>query len=255
MAIKCRNRVALVLLFLMAGFMTACIPRKKLLYVQQSAADTTYYSEKGALRFIKCYDELYIRVMSYDEKAYSFFNYETPAYQNASADLFSYTVDDSGYIDFPLIGKVRVEDLTLGQAKDSLQERLALYLRQPGIVIKYVGKYITVLGEVKTPGKYLITREQTNVLEALALAGDMTDFGKRSNVTVIRTKGDSVSYHYLDLTQASVVASPCFYLLPDDIVYVEPMRAKSLGVSSFPFGTILAAISTLVTVLYFIDKK
>ena len=142
-----------------------------------------------------------------------------------------YLVDNEGNIEFPLLGKLHIADLTLHQVNDCIKEKIAPYL-QPGadcVVNTYIENFeISVLGEVKKPNTFTIERPHVNVLEALAMAGDMTIYGKRNNVKILRELTDGTyEVHELDLRDANILNSPYYDLQQRDIVYVEPNEAMA----------------------------
>lgn len=143
-----------------------------------------------------------------------------------------YLVDRKGFVNFPFIGKVNLEGLTKEEATDKVTVILKRFVKEPVINIRIINFKVTVLGEVNRPSILLVPGEKINILEALASAGDMTPFGKRENVVIIRTIKDVRSTSRVNLNKKSLLNSPYFYLQQDDIVYVEPKKAKSLQASS-----------------------
>lgn len=145
------------------------------------------------------------------------------------AALQQYLVDNQGNIDFPVLGKLTIGGLTKNEAENMIREKLQPYLREtPIVTVRMVNYKIAVLGEVAQPGTFIINNEKVNVLEALAMAGDMTIWGLRDNVKLVREddhgKRDIV---ILNLNQADIVDSPYYYLQQNDILYVSPNRTKA----------------------------
>ena len=142
--------------------------------------------------------------------------------------LQQYLVNNSGEIDFPVIGTLRVGGLTKNEAESLIRERLRPYLKEAPIVTVRMANYkISVLGEVARPGSFTIGNEKVNVLEALAMAGDMTVYGVRSEVAVTREVDGVRTIEYLDLTSTDIFNSPAFYLQQNDVVYVKPNKYKA----------------------------
>ena len=138
--------------------------------------------------------------------------------------LLGYLVDNDGNIDFPVLGKIHVEGLTRNQLRELLKGMLidGGHLTDPIITINFMNFKISVQGEVSRPGSFIITGERVTLLEALSMAGDLTIYGRRDRVLVIReTKGDRIMLNH-DLTSKDLFSSPCYYLQQNDIVYVEP---------------------------------
>ncbi len=138
----------------------------------------------------------------------------------------TYLVDGSGLINLPLVGKVPVVGLTTQQVRDTLEEQLGKFLKKPIVNVRLSNFRFTVMGEVNKAGTYTIPYEQVNVLEALGQAGDLTKYGNRDNVLVIRQSNGERTYGHINLHQRDLFQSPYFYLEQNDIIYVEPLKAK-----------------------------
>lgn len=185
-------------------------------------------------------DELVIFVSSSNPESVIQFNVQDPRpldeadsrvggiriQQTMSGNVHSYLVENDGTIDFPIVGRIHVEGLTIPQANNVILEKIAPYVKDKSdcIVNTYIGNYeVSVLGEVNRPNTFTITRNKCTVLEALAMAGDMTVYGKRDNVKILRERPDGeYEIHELDLRDANILDSPYYYLKQRDILYVEP---------------------------------
>lgn len=143
-----------------------------------------------------------------------------------------YLVDKEGNIDFPVLGKIHLGGLTKAEAKARLNARLEYYLKEPMVNIRFMNFKITVIGEVNRPSTITIPTEKINILEALGMAGDMTAYGKRENVLVIREVEGQRIITRLNLNSKEVLNSPFFFLQQNDIVYVEPDKVKADQVST-----------------------
>ena len=152
----------------------------------------------------------------------------------------AYTVDERGYIDFPTLGEIHVEGKTRDEVAKHikgiiLEKKLVL---DPVVIVDFYNQQVSVIGEVNAPGKYDIDKDRFTVLDALALAGDLTIQGKRENITVLREEFGSQKAYTLNLNDAAQLhASPAYYLQQNDIVYVEPNTAKA-GASSINGNTV-----------------
>ena len=239
----------------------SCVPQKKIKYLQtlQEQDTTNAYVNRRPLDYkIQPNDNLYIRIFSLDEKTFMFFNKVsgTASYNDyandASIYLNSYSVDREGNIDFPIVGRILVKDLTVEQVKDVLQNNVDEYLTETMVVVKMVNFNITILGEVRRPGQLKIYQDEINIFEALSMAGDLTDFANRKKVALVRqtTKGSKVIY--LDLNNANIMSSEYYYMMPNDIIYAAPLGIKQWGFAAFPYALIFSAISTaLLLINYF----
>jgi polysaccharide export outer membrane protein len=138
----------------------------------------------------------------------------------------TYKVTKDGDITMPTLGKIHVEGMTTNELSEYLTRRIAQDVEGPFVRVELVNFKINVIGEVNSPGAYTFSNERVSVLDALAQAGDMTIFGRRENVTIVREENGKVAYHKLDLTDSKVVNSPYYYLKQNDVVYVEPTEVK-----------------------------
>lgn len=142
----------------------------------------------------------------------------------------NYRVDESGNINFPVLGPVKVAGLTPAETREVLIQKLKKYLNDPIVNLRLLNFKITVLGEVGHPGSYTVPTERINALEAIGMAGDLTVYSRRDSVLIIREQNGIREYQYLNLLSREVFSAPSFYLRQNDIVYVEPIEQKSLAV-------------------------
>lgn len=169
-------------------------------------------------------DILSIHVTSLSPEASSFFNVVGENGDQQVAN--TYLVDASGEIEMPLIGAVKVEGKTSQEAKLAIKQKLDKYLTSPTVNLRIRNFKVTVLGEVKAPGVYTIPNEKITLIEAIGLAGDLTIFGKRVDVLVIREVENERKFYKIDLRSKALFASDVYYLHSNDIVYVEPGKGK-----------------------------
>lgn len=210
-------------------------------------------------------DVLLILVSALDETAVKPFNLNTANQVgnqsgtgvNQYVQPSEYLVNEEGYINFPVIGSIFTKGMTQIQLKQDIESRLKRYLTDPLVTITLKNFNVSVLGEVKEPGQKGSASQKINVFQALGLAGDMTDFGDRTNVKLIRTKDDgNDEIVNLDLTRADIVSSPYYYMKQNDILYVQPDKNKQIQANSNPnraltfqiIGSVIAA-ATLVVAL------
>ncbi|HEV9038509.1 MAG TPA: polysaccharide biosynthesis/export family protein [Puia sp.] len=144
----------------------------------------------------------------------------------APAQSPGYLVDENGNISFQGLGRLHVEGLTKAQLKDTLDERLKDQLKNPYYTIRFMNYRFTMLGEIQRPGVYSMPGESVSLLEALGMAGDMTFFGRRDNVLVIRSNNGKREFARLDLTKPDAMTSPYFYLQQNDLIYIEANKKK-----------------------------
>ncbi len=134
----------------------------------------------------------------------------------------SYTVDSEGCIIFPVLGKIHVAGETTAQVREKLTRLIGERVKDPQVLVKLINFKVNVMGEVRNPHTVYVGSERFSIFDALAAAGDLTEYGRRDNVTIIREDGDSLLYTRLDLRDAGITSSPYFYLRQNDVVIVEP---------------------------------
>ncbi|GAA0879733.1 polysaccharide biosynthesis/export family protein [Algoriphagus jejuensis] len=168
----------------------------------------------------------------------------------------SYLVDKDGFINYPVIGKINLKGLTKLEAVNKMAGLLDEYVQNPIINIRIMNFKVTVLGEVQRPSSFIIPTEKVTILEALGLAGDMTAYGRRENVLIIREKDGVRNTTRLNLNDKKVLSSPYFYLQQNDVIYVEPYKTKSIQSDSNPrtFAIITSVVSLLTIVAFQIDE-
>jgi len=205
-------------------------------------------------------DNLYINVRSLDQKSNDFFNQSgndnrSSSYNDASVYLNSYTVNPEGSIVFPFIGPIQVLGLTIDQTREKLEGVLNEYLKETTIIVKLVNFNITFVGEVKRPGEYKIYQDKINIFEAISLAGDINDYGNRNEVKLLRTNDEGTAMHIIDLTSENILESPYYFLKPNDVIYVEPLKGKQFAFSTFPYALLFSTITTVIVLLTFLQVK
>ena len=162
-----------------------------------------------------------------------------------------YIVDQEGFIDFPVLGKVQLGGLRKPEAKEKMLGLLEEYLEDPGVNIRYLNYRITVIGEVNRPSTFTIPNEKINILEALGMAGDLTVFGKRENVLIIREEEGERKMTRVNLNDKDVLNSPYFFLQQNDVVYVEPVpeKAAQASLTRSNISIFLSAASILAIII------
>ena len=225
----------------LAVSLSSCVSHQELVNFNQ--AQLPYGSPENILNAmelkIQPEDLLRITVHSFDPLAAAPFNIEPEGQNNMqmavqggqggsnSLELFmGYFVDQEGAIDFPVLGRIEVAGLTLEQAKFKIYDLLQPYLSDAVVNMRFLNFKITVLGEVNAPGTVRLTNKRVTLLEAIGMAGDLSDYANRTNVLVIREQAGSRQYARLDLQSADIFSSPYFYLQQNDVVYVEPIKAR-----------------------------
>ena len=249
---------------LMAVLFASCVPQKKMLYLKnaQMAAENqsiNYVNERTVDYKLQPGDNLYIRfINTVDERSAASLSGGDYGSRSISTDaaiyIQSYTLDEDGCIELPLVGKIELRNLTVDEAKERLQTELNKYINQTTIIVKLSNFNLTILGEVNRPGMYKVYQSQINLFEAVSMAGNMTNFAKNDEVRIIRQTDNGSEILTIDMGSADILSSPYYYLKPNDIIYVEPLKIKQWGFTTFPYSTVLSMVSLAVT-LYLAFKK
>ena len=239
----CRFPMKKLLFFLLIiSLVTSCKPKQNMIYM----SNNNFQQEVSQARYeglrIQEGDMLEIIVTALDDLAVKPFNRTTMqktgeegnAGGNARLGDNQYQVTSDGYISFPVLGNVYCKGMTKQQLKTELDSRLKQYLTDPVVTVRHLNFNISILGDVGSPGQKTSSTERLNIFQALALAGDMRDSANRTNVKLIRyseESGKDITYN-LDLSEASIVNSPYYYLQQNDILYVEPDKNKQIAANT-----------------------
>ena len=246
-------------IYLLSGLLilSSCVPNRKMVVLQENAKAPSTMSTVGSPseeQHIKSGDELYIRINSMDEyTAYYNITTEGGMYGRTDPSLTSYTVEINGTVFLPMIGSIYVVGFTLEEAGKKIQEMYKGYLNQPAVNVRFVDKAVTVLGEVEAPGVFTFTKREIPLFEALAYAGDISVYGNRNKILVIREEENVIYRHRIDITDPAVQASKYYYIQPGDIVYVEPLKRRIWGFETVPVGLIFTTITTSLLLIGFIQ--
>ena len=245
---------------LIALLMSSCIPQKDLLYYQnkETALDTTkVLVEKQQPYRVQVYDILNIRVKALDQENVSILNPIGDVNLNAGSQERAYfdgfTVDIHGNIRIPTLGYLNVLGRTTEEIQDMIEKKLLEeQFKETAnifVTVKLAGLKYTASGEVGNPGTQVLFQERVNIYEAIATVGEITSVGDRKDVLIIRQYPQGQKIHHLDLTDINVMNSPYYYLQPNDMIYVKPLKQKSIGTGTTLVESIgfLASILTLAT--------
>jgi polysaccharide export outer membrane protein len=239
----------------------SCDTKKDLVYFQGKPTEFAAHSSYNPT--IKPDDLLSILVMANDEKSTVLFNLPQALGNNLYGGYAlgaptppGYLVNSEGNIEFPVIGTIHLGGLTRTQAINIIKEKLGSYIVNPTISMRILNFRVTVLGDVRNPGTFTIPNERITLLEALGVAGDLLITGERHNILVIRDEDGKRKEYRLDLTQESLFSSPVYYLQQNDVVYVEPNRAKrnSSVINASNTGIVISSLSLVLTTLILIFK-
>ncbi len=257
-----RYSLLILLLYIAVwGGTSSCVSPKSIVYFQ---GDTLRHSSQSLTQkyvpTIQSSDLLSIVVGSLNTEANEIFNAANLArtastnYSTTGGGLreqtLGYLVDSQGYVEIPLTGRVKVAGLTTNIAADTIRLRLLNYLKEPSVMVRTLNFKVSVLGEVLRPAVYVIPDEKITLPEVLSLAGDLTIYGKRNNVMVIREENGTRQIARLDLTTKEIFDSPYYYIHKNDVIYIEPVKTRIAATDRRQqlvpvMASIAAAIGTL----------
>lgn len=240
------------LISLLIFSLASCVSQKKVTLLQQETQDAqvlTVENPRQTSYIIQTGDQLYIKVYSLDSKTSKFFQSDLPNLMNPTyLYLNSYTVDEEGYISFSFIERLFVRGLTVEQAREKVQEVLNKYFNETTAIVKLINFQVSVLGEVSRPGTYTIDKEYANILQAISLAGGTKDFANIRNVKLVRQTPTGSQVAIVDLSKIELLSNSYFHLMPNDVIYVEPLKMKSYAYTSFPYSILISAVSTAILI-------
>lgn len=240
--------------------LASCGYNKQLAYFRSTTDTSITVSQKDFEPIIQTGDILYVGVNSLDPMSSALFNFSTTGTSAAPGmtavntlppnTTLGILVNNDGSIELPKIGKIQARGKTKDQLRSSLIEALQPYLKEPVVTIRFMNYRVTVLGEVNRPGTLPILNERVSVLEALGLAGDLTMYGNRNNILLIHENRGIKETRRLTLNDYSLFSSPYYYLQSNDVLYVEPNKAKAY--ISSPVAVLLPAFTTSISLMVFV---
>ncbi len=258
-------QIKICLLLFIVSLFFSCRSQKDVIYFQESPSSASKsrisfknFPEENDESKIQTYepvirsnDILKIYVSSINREASSFFNpLMNPDSKVDDPSAFGYLVDAKGFIEMPLIGQIKVSGLTVNAIRDTVKQKLSKYLENPTVRIIFDNFKVSVLGEVNRPGVYVVQNERLTLPEALGLAGDLTIFGNRRNILVIREDEGKREFSRVDLTLREIFKNPFYFLHPNDVIYIEPVKSKTAVSDNFYriFPIVISSI-TLISIL------
>lgn len=241
--------------------LTSCYYNKNMVYLQDSFSTDRPKIIQGSKQQYRLQpnDVISVKVKSASSTEISdIFNItpDQPTYM-APGNLYleGYSVNNSGQIILPVIGAVTVQGMTLDEVQQAIQEKTKQYLNNATVIVKLLSFKVTVLGEVKNPGYHYVFNNQVTLLEALGLAGDLTQYGNRRNIKLIRPRPEGSEVVLLDLTDPKLLQSPYFYLMPNDVLYVQPLKATVKRANLDLLSVLFSAATTAILILSYIDSN
>lgn len=223
---------------LLCLLLAACNTSEKIVYFQDIAVNQPEQIQESKDITVLPKDQISIVVSSKDPQLAALFNLTRVQYRAGMNNLASgsyngevsgYTLDDQGNIDFPVLGTLHVAGLTKSRIAALIKKRLIdeNLVKDPVVTVEFMNLYFSILGEVKNPGKYGITKDQITLLEAISMAGDLTIYGKRDAIFVIREENGERVTHWVDMRSSDIFRSPVYYLKQNDVIYVQPNKVRA----------------------------
>ena len=239
---------------LLMAFMVSCVPVEKLSYFNDIDEIEEPTVNPRTQKVILPFDRLYIKVISIDMPTNQIFNstdeMRTASY-GTSSGLLGYLVDEQGNVNFPFVGNINVASLTTAQAAEKIQKALSDYVANTSVIVKFVDNQITVIGEVNRQGVFPFIQDKLNIYEAIGLGGGLTRYGNRQKVIVVRQVNGKIMHYRLNLSDSKIASKDYYYIMPNDVVIVEPLKDISTSYQNITYSTILASISAALAVLLF----
>lgn len=245
--------LSLVFLFMI----TSCVTQRNLEYMHDNSRNPQAMDEANFPEYkLKPNDGLYIQINSVDDAASNVFA-QTGIQQTLEpygAYMNSYTVDREGNVLLPVIGKINVAGKTTSQVSDMIRDSVTNILSLPTVTVRIVNMYVSILGQVNTPGHFVYSQDKLTIFNAIGMAGDINEYGNRKEVLITRNENGKNIRTKVDLTEPEILSSEYYFVQPNDLIYVKPIRKRIWGMQEFPFTLILSTITTALVVYTFVDQ-
>ena len=248
------NLLSVLLILSVAGLLSSCITAKKVNYLQKPSGPIPAYNDDiGYEEYtVSTSDKLYIRVYSPDKNINTIYNGSTQMMGGSMlsgsdyTDLYTYQVKDNGAISLPLVGDVYLTGQNIRQAKKTVENAIKTTMVDDCAVdVRIVGRYFSVIGS-RINGKYPIYREKMNIFQAMAMAGDISTFGDRSKIKVLRESPSGPQIKVFDIRSKDIINSEFYYIQPNDVIYIQDLKSQFFSVTTFG-----SALSTLFSTFSF----
>jgi len=246
----------LILLSVLSILLASCNSYKKLTYLQdiEETKGASIFEKNKPSYQIQAGDLLYVQIITENQEINQLFNPFTSeaSSQNLRAESMYYTsylVNDSGYIEMPLLEEIFVSGLNIDQVQDSIKQKAYRFLKNPQVIAKLANFKFTILGEVNTPGVKQITANQVNILEALAYGGDISYNGNRKKILLLRQSDQGTQSYRINLAKGNIIDSELYYIMPNDIIYVEPIKSTWFREQSSDYMFVFTATTSTLTAI------
>lgn len=245
------------IIFLLSLLSSGCI-HNKIRYIQDKneifEKISEYANEPPEYKLQK-QDILYIKIASTNKEINEYFKIESNQQSNSQSGqgnrfyLSGFTINDTGYVIMPVLGSLYVEGSNIKEVQELVQKRTDELLNNAIAAVKLVSFNITFLGEINNQGKIAVMQDEINILDAIALAGGISDYGNKKNVLIVRQTTDGTKTFRVDLTERELLTSGKFYMLPNDIIIVEPLKSKSFQLGIRDYSLVLTTLTSTITMV------
>ncbi|MFY7810835.1 MAG: polysaccharide biosynthesis/export family protein [Flavobacterium sp.] len=244
-----------ILVFIILLITTSCANKKNILYLQDNVTQSNIEINQSYINKLQADDILSIQVSSADNQGVAAFNIATSNgilgtdVAVGQPRFINYIIRQDGSIEFPVIGKIQLAGLSVVEAIELLKKEISAYVKKPIVILEWLNFKYSVLGEVTRPGQFSSKSERVTILEALSNAGDLTIFGKRKNIILIRENNGKRSHFTIDLTSKEFIKSEAYYIKQNDVIIVSPNNAKVQSSAFNQNSTIYISIASVVLAL------
>jgi polysaccharide biosynthesis/export protein len=247
----------IILILILLG--TSCI-HNKIRYIRndrEKVGPVSFYPNISPNYLVKKKDILYVRVISSNDEVNKLFNANANSSSIGSQGtnpfyLSGYTVNDSGSIILPIVGEIHVEGKNISEIRDSVSLKVRERVNNVEITVSLVSFYLTFIGEFNHQGKISVMQDKINMLEAISLAGGISDYGDKRRILVLRQTDDGTATFRVDLTKRSLLVADNYFLRPDDILIAEPMKNKSFQLGVRDYSMVLATVTSTITMVFLV---
>ncbi|MET0944427.1 MAG: polysaccharide biosynthesis/export family protein [Flavobacterium sp.] len=253
---KDKFQTKISLLLLVAGMLFSCTSKKNIVYLQSDGNQKTSIEMVNYEPMLQPDDALMIVISAENPEVAAPYNMKSVTFQSNSETaigqerLLSYLIDKEGNVDFPLLGKIKLSGLTRIEAVHKIKTLLATHIKDPVVNLRILNFKVSVLGEVNKPGVQAVQTDRITLLEALSFSGDLTIYGNRNAIMIIREKEGVKTIEKIDITKRDFINSPYYYLSQNDVVYVEPNKTKVNASVIGPNITVgISALSLIITII------
>jgi polysaccharide export outer membrane protein len=256
------NRRFLVLIIMFSIIGMSCTRQKKMVFLQGAGMkdSTSQFTNQMAQYKIHSGDVLDIKIISLNKDITLLFNIDNETnlnnYNNEAALYYrGYTVNEKGIVIIPMIGEVVALGLTLEEMQATVQNKVNEMLKEAQVLVRFGGFKFTVIGEVNRPGMFYVYNNRLTLLEAIGQAGNITDVANRENILIVRPTQTGTTTFRINLLDKNILQDPNYFLTPNDVVYVEPLKTKNWRLNASNISIILSSITTAILVLNFINIR